>query len=66
MSATSGIAIMAYFPFCFFNLINAAISFIYALFGVQIKHVESEIERAQHRRKSPDMVWAIDVPNLLH
>lgn len=44
MSATLGIATIAYLPFCFFNLINVAISFIYALFGFQIKHIEPDHE----------------------
>jgi len=39
MSATLGIATMAYMPFCFFNWINVIISFLYALFGFQIKHI---------------------------
>ncbi len=40
MSATLGIATVAYFPFAFFNLINPILSFIYALLGFQIKHLE--------------------------
>jgi hypothetical protein len=39
-----GIATMAYLPFCFFNLVNVALSFIYAILGFQIKHVEPEKE----------------------
>ena len=46
MSATLGIATMAYLPFCFFNLINVLVSFLYALFGFQIRHIEPEVERA--------------------
>lgn len=46
MSATLGIATVAYLPFSFFNLINVAISFIYALFGFQIRHIEPEVGRA--------------------
>jgi NhaC family Na+:H+ antiporter len=42
MSATLGIATMAYLPFCFFNLINVLVSFIYAIVGFQIKRVEPE------------------------
>jgi NhaC family Na+:H+ antiporter len=42
MSATLGIATLAYFPFCFFNLANVVISFAYALTGFQIRHVEPE------------------------
>lgn len=46
MSATLGIATMACLPFCFFNLVNVILSFIYALFGFQIRNIEPEIERA--------------------
>jgi NhaC family Na+:H+ antiporter len=42
MAATLGVATMAYFPYSLFNLINVAISFIYALFGFQIRHIEPE------------------------
>jgi NhaC family Na+:H+ antiporter len=44
MAATLGIATLAYFPFCFFNLANVVISFAYALTGFQIRHVEPEKE----------------------
>ncbi len=46
MSATLNIATMAYLPFAFFNLINVVISFLYALFGFQIRRIEPEVERA--------------------
>ncbi len=42
MSATLGIATMAYFPYCFFNLTNVIVSFAYALLGFQIHHLEPE------------------------
>ena len=42
MAATLGIATMAYLPFCFFNLVNVLISFIYAMIGFQIKHIKPE------------------------
>ena len=42
----STIATVAYFPFCYFDLINVVISFIYALFGFQIKHIEPDLEHA--------------------
>jgi NhaC family Na+:H+ antiporter len=42
MSATLGISTMAYLPFCFFNLVNVLISFLYALLGYQIKHIKPE------------------------
>jgi NhaC family Na+:H+ antiporter len=44
MSATLGIATFAYLPFCFFNLINVVISFVYALIGFQIRHIEPDVE----------------------
>jgi NhaC family Na+:H+ antiporter len=45
MSVTLGIATMAYLPICFFNIINVLLSFLYALFGFQIKHIEPDVER---------------------
>lgn len=42
MSATLGIATFAYLPYCFFNLINVAISLIYAAVGFQIKRTRPE------------------------
>lgn len=59
MSATLGIATMAYFPFSFFNLINVALSFIYALLGFQIKHIEPE----QKRAPAPEQVALYGVGN---
>jgi len=44
MSATLGVATLAYLPFCFFNWINVIISFAYALLGIQIKHLAPEEE----------------------
>jgi NhaC family Na+:H+ antiporter len=44
MSATLGVVTFAYLPFCFFNLINVLVSFIYAILGFQIKRVEPEEE----------------------
>jgi len=44
MSATLGVATVAYFPFAFFNLINPLLSFIYALVGFRIQHVEEPHE----------------------
>ena len=44
MSATLGIATIAYFPFCFFNLFNVLVSFAYALLGFQIKYLKPEEE----------------------
>jgi NhaC family Na+:H+ antiporter len=42
MSATLGIATFAYLPYCFFNLINVAISLIYAAVGFQIKRIKPD------------------------
>ena len=48
MSATLGIVTMAYLPFCFFNWINVIISFLYAIFGFQIKHLPPEEMPTEH------------------
>lgn len=40
VAGTLGIETVAYFPFAFFNWINPLISFLYALLGIQIKHVK--------------------------
>ena len=40
VAGTLGIETVAYFPFAFFNWINPLVSFAYAFFGFQIKHVE--------------------------
>ena len=42
MAATLGVATWACLPFVFFNLINVVVSFAYAIFGIQIRHVEPE------------------------
>ncbi len=44
VAGTLGIETVAYFPFAFFNLINPILSFVYAFFGFQIKHVEPGAE----------------------
>jgi NhaC family Na+:H+ antiporter len=59
MSATLGIATMAYLPYSFFNLINVVISFAYALIGFQIRHLEPEDEVAP----PPDQVTLYGVGN---
>ena len=59
MSATLGIATMAYFPYCFFNLTNVIVSFAYALLGFQIHHLEPEEEPAP----APDQVTLYEVGN---
>jgi len=43
---------IAYFPWCFFNLINPILSFTYALLGFQIKKTPPE-ERAEQVTESP-------------
>ena len=48
MSATLGIVTMAYLPFAFFSWINVIISFLYALFGFQIKHVAPQLTSPDH------------------
>ena len=44
MAATLGVATIAYLPYCFFNLINPVLSFIFDAIGFQIKYA--------HGRKS--------------
>ena len=34
------VMVMAFHPFCFFNLINVVLSFVYDLIGFQIKHIQ--------------------------
>ncbi|MCO6452578.1 MAG: Na+/H+ antiporter NhaC [Caldilineales bacterium] len=45
MSATLGIATLAYLPYCFFNLTNVIISFVYALLGFQILHIDATVTK---------------------
>jgi NhaC family Na+:H+ antiporter len=42
MAATLGIATMAYLPFCFFNLADVTVTFLFAILGLKIRHVEQE------------------------
>ena len=42
MSSTLGVATIAYLPFCFFNLVNPIISFLYDAVGFQIKYLDDE------------------------
>ena len=42
MAATLGVATVAYLPYCFFNLINPVLSFIFDAIGFQIKTVSPE------------------------
>ena len=43
MSATLGVATLAYLPYCFFNLINVIVSLAYTALGFRIKHVEPKV-----------------------
>ncbi len=52
MSATLGITTIAYLPYCFFNLINVAVSLIYAAIGFQIKHIKPEEEITERPEKA--------------
>ena len=52
MSATLGIATMAYLPFCFFNWINVIVSFTYALLGFQIKRIAPGVEVPVHPKEA--------------
>jgi NhaC family Na+:H+ antiporter len=42
MSATLGIATMAYLPFCFFNLADALVTLLFAILGIKIGHIKPE------------------------
>lgn len=42
MAATLGVATAAYLPYCFFNLINPVISFIFDLLGFRIEMIEPD------------------------
>ncbi len=44
MSATLGIATIAYLPFCFFNLIDVTVTFLFAIAGLKIGHIAPEEE----------------------
>ena len=55
MAATLGIATIAYFPYCFFNLINPILSFIFDAIGYQIKYLTEE-KAAQAYPPEPERV----------
>ena len=40
MSATLGIATIAYLPYCFFNIADMLITFLFAIIGFKIGHIE--------------------------
>jgi NhaC family Na+:H+ antiporter len=42
MAATLGVATIAYLPFCFFNLINPVLSFIFDAAGFKIQYVSDD------------------------
>jgi NhaC family Na+:H+ antiporter len=42
MAATLGVATIAYLPYCFFNIINPVLSFIFDAIGFQIKLLTAE------------------------
>jgi len=44
MSATLGIATIAYLPFCFFNLLDVAVTFLFAIIGFKIGRIAPEKE----------------------
>ncbi len=55
MAATLGVATIAYLPFCFFNLINPILSFIFDLAGFQIQKV-SEATATEAYAPEPEVV----------
>ena len=42
MSATLGVATIAYLPFCFFNLVDVVITFLFAILGIKIGHIKPD------------------------
>jgi NhaC family Na+:H+ antiporter len=44
MSATLGIATMAYLPYCFFNLIDVAVTFLFGIIGFKIARIAPDLE----------------------
>lgn len=42
MAATLGVATFAYLPFCFFNLINPLLSFVFDLIGFRIQYLTAD------------------------
>lgn len=42
MSATLGIATIAYLPYCFFNLADALVTLLFAILGIKIGHLKPE------------------------
>ena len=55
MAATLGVATIAYLPFCFFNLINPILSFIFDLAGFQIQKV-SEATATEAYAAEPEVI----------
>lgn len=53
MSATLGVATMAYFPYCFFNLVNPVLSFVFDALNFRIKHVPVEATAEARPTESP-------------
>lgn len=47
MAATLGVATAAYLPYCFFNLINPTLSFIFDALGFQIKRLDESAAETQ-------------------
>ncbi len=47
MAATLGVATAAYLPYCFFNLINPILSFIFDALGFQIKRLDESAAETQ-------------------
>jgi NhaC family Na+:H+ antiporter len=48
MSATLGIATFAYLPYCFFNLADVLVTFLFALLGIKIGHIKPEEAEKDH------------------
>ena len=53
MSGTLAVSTFAYFPFCFFNLLNPLISLLYGITGFQVKRIQPEPEAVAVASKGP-------------
>ena len=55
MAATLGVATIAYLPYCFFNIINPVLSFIFDAIGFQIKLLTAE-EAGEAEPSEPEKI----------
>ena len=53
MSGTLGVSTIAYFPYCFFNLLNPLISLLYGLTGFQVKRIDQPADASSDVDSAP-------------